>query len=242
VIDAVIDISHSVRVTDFGLARERNAILGVLHKATEGGDWRDPAYQDRRQQAAAAGLLWGAYHFGTHQYSGADQANAFLAAAQPGSETLLALDLELNERNPANSMTLDQAEDFVLTILAATGRLPLVYTHPAWADGRPMGGGKTLGGAVTTQSVISQCDLWLADYRSQPQLPMAWATTGWRLWQYSGESNRSVNSSSPGRNVSGIDHCDRNFFLGDAPALAQYWKSGLQPGLENNSQLVSMAK
>src|SRR5262245_3996057 len=81
-LDAVIDISHNVTVDNFVAVRRSN-ILAVLHKATE-GDWVDPSYAYRRSQAEAAGLLWGAYHFGTGQYSGADQAMGFLSAAQPG--------------------------------------------------------------------------------------------------------------------------------------------------------------
>ena len=114
-LDAVIDISHNVTVTDFAAVRRSN-ILAVIHKVTEGGDWFDPSYATRRRQAEAAGLLWGGYHFGTRQYSGAEQANAFLSACQPGPATVMALDLEPNERKPANTMRLAQAEEFVLTI------------------------------------------------------------------------------------------------------------------------------
>src|SRR6201996_6717162 len=96
-LDAVIDISHLSYVTDFNLMRRHSGILGVIHKASEGGDWVDQTYAERRPQAEAAGLLWGAYHYGSHQYSGADQAQAFLAAAQPGPKTLLALDFEPND-------------------------------------------------------------------------------------------------------------------------------------------------
>src|SRR5262245_3644140 len=91
-LDAVIDISHNVTVSDFQSVRRSN-ILAVIHKATEGGDWIDPSYGIHRRQAESAGLLWGAYHFGTRQYSGADQAAAFLSAAQPNAGTLIALDL-----------------------------------------------------------------------------------------------------------------------------------------------------
>ena len=79
-LDAVIDISHNVRVSDFSLIRKHD-ILAVIHKSTEGGDWIDPSYADRRVQAESAGLLWGAYHFGTRQYSGARQAQSFLMSA-----------------------------------------------------------------------------------------------------------------------------------------------------------------
>src|SRR4030095_899709 len=60
-LDAVIDISHGVTVSDFASVR-RSGILGVIHKATEGGDWVDASYGVRRPEAERAGLLWGAYH------------------------------------------------------------------------------------------------------------------------------------------------------------------------------------
>ena len=88
-LDAVIDISRSVTVSDFRQVRQSN-ILGVIHKASEGGDYADTAYATRRPQADAAGLLWGAYHFGTGQWSGEQQAAYFLAQARPGPRTLLA--------------------------------------------------------------------------------------------------------------------------------------------------------
>src|SRR6478609_343607 len=56
-LDAVIDLSRSVTVTDFRAVRQSN-ILGVIHKATEGGDYTDPVCATRRPQAEAAGLLW----------------------------------------------------------------------------------------------------------------------------------------------------------------------------------------
>src|SRR6266446_1349787 len=92
-LDAVIDISHNVTVSDLALVRRSN-ILGVIHKTTEGGDWYDPSYAPRQAQAESLGLLWGGYHFGTRQHSGAEQANVFLAAARPRPSTLLALDFE----------------------------------------------------------------------------------------------------------------------------------------------------
>src|ERR1700760_3968474 len=74
-LDAVIDISHNVTVTDFTLVRRRSSILGVIHKATEGGDYVDKPYRARPPPPEAAGLLWGPYHFGPRQYPGAQQAN-----------------------------------------------------------------------------------------------------------------------------------------------------------------------
>jgi lysozyme len=223
-IDAVIDMSHMVAVEDFRAIRRSN-ILAVVHKASEGGDWTDPSYAPRRRQAEQAGLLWGAYHFGTRQYSGAQQAQMFLATARPGPTTLMALDFEPNDYNPRNTMTLPQAEAFVQTIYQATGRLPLLYTHPSWADGARHGrAGLRLATPIGPHSLLARCDLWLADYREQPVMPSAWADRGWRLWQYAGDQTAAdIAYGAPPRTVAGVSHCDRNLFAGDAPALYRFW-------------------
>lgn len=223
-LDAVIDVSHNVTVSDFSLVR-RSHILGVLHKVSEGGDWFDPSYAVRRPQAEAAGLLWGGYHFGTRQYSGRKQAEAFLSAAQPGPNTLLALDLEPNDGNPRNTMQLPQAEEFVRTVHHATGRLPLVYTHTAWANGERFGrAGLRLGDGIGRHSILASCDLWLADYSERPEVPYAWASRGWRLWQYVANENEggTAHGAVP-RAVAGVTHCDRNLFAGDDAALYRFW-------------------
>jgi lysozyme len=224
-LDAVIDISHLVEVSDFTLVRQHSNIRGVFHKASEGGDWSDAAYAVRKPQAEAAGLLWGAYHFGTHQYSGEDQAAAFLAAAQPGPATLMALDFEPNDRHPSNTMTVAQAEAFVRTVQSSTGRLPLVYTHPTWANGGYYGhAGLSLGEAISPNSILARCDLWLADYNFEPEMPWAWGKKSWRFWQYAGndDADNAAYGSAP-RSVAGVDHCDRNLFAGDVAALYRYW-------------------
>lgn len=241
-LDGIIDLNHHSNVSDFTLASQAGTLRAVIHKASEGNDWFDPLYAQRRVMAAQAGLWWGAYHFGTRMHSGAEQARAFLGAAQPDGETLLVLDLELNERVPGNSMTLSQAEDFVATIMAATGRLPLLYVQPSWADGQVnRRTGQSLGGAIQPGSLLAGCDLWLADYRQEPELPAAWAERGWRLWQYAGDGGPG--GSGPfgplSRAVPGVDRCDRNVFGGDVAALAAYWSGSSRGGTTRVSSASS---
>src|SRR5260370_2200132 len=224
-LDAVIDISRFVTVTDFRLVRQTN-ILGVIHKATEGGDYADAACAARRPRAEAAGLLWGTYHFGTGQSSGAQQAAFFLAVSRPGPRTLLAMDLEINENNPSNSMTLDQAEAFVQAVAQATGRLPVVYVHPTWANGDPLpNSGLSFGAQITPDSILARCGLWVVDYHDSPEIPRPWATSGWLLWQYA--SDEYAGRRAHGRNsiVQGLDRCDRNLFNGDVAALHRFWNA-----------------
>lgn len=225
-LDAVIDISHGVSVSDFGQVR-RGGILACIHKATEGGDFVDRAYHERQPLAERAGILWGAYHFGTRQYPGQQQANHFLSVVRPGPSTLIALDVEANDYNPNNTMRLSQAEAFVQTIQQRTGRLPVIYIHPKWADGHSMGRRRlSLERPVTTSSILARCNLWVADYRETPEVPSAWATTGWKLWQY--VANEDASHAAYGtipRAIPGISHCDRNLFNGNEAELRRFWRS-----------------
>ncbi|WP_242442875.1 glycoside hydrolase family 25 protein [Magnetospirillum sp. 15-1] len=225
-LNAIIDLHHANGVKSFAAAREASGVLAVIHKASE-GDWQDPRYEERRAEAMGAGLLWGAYHFGTGQHPGRAQARMFLAAARPDPATLLVLDLELNERAPGNTMRLDAAEEFVREIAETTGRLPLLYTHPAWADGEILPGPRgsaSLGGPILPGTALAACDLWLADYRYEPELPRSWETRGWRLWQYAGDD---ANTGGPfrdrAREVRGVDRCDRSVFAGSREDLYRYW-------------------
>ncbi len=222
-IDAVIDISRGVNVSDFRQVK-RSGIIGVIHKASEGGDYADTACAARRPAAEAAGLLWGTYHYATGAMSGARQAAFFLACSRPGPKTLLALDLEANENNPSNSMRLDQAEEFVRAVAEATGRLPVVYVHPTWANGDPLpNSGLSFGARITPASILARCPLWVADYHESPEVPFAWADRGWKLWQYAADESPSHPAYGATTIVAGVSHYDRNLFAGDANALYQFW-------------------
>ena len=224
-LDAVIDISAHSTVSDFRLVRASN-ILAVIHKASEGDFYADPLCAARRPQAEAAGLLWGAYHFGKGDSPGAQQAAFFLRMSQPGRHTLLALDIEANENNPSNSMRLDQAEAFVQAVGNATGRLPLVYVHPTWANGETMLSGLSFGARITPDSILARCGLWVCDYHDSPEIPLAWATSGWRLWQYAGDQRAGRRARGRTRIIQGLDRCDRNLFNGNAAALHRFWTTG----------------
>src|SRR6266542_388983 len=120
-INAVIDLSRNDLRVDFAAAAAAD-IVGVIHKATEGVGYVDPVYAKREPEAREAGLLWGAYHFGTGRGGGADQADYFLGKVGGSTDTLLVLDLEENPSGP--TMSLDQAREFVTRVHTRTGRWP----------------------------------------------------------------------------------------------------------------------
>lgn len=119
----VVDLYHLDSVTSFKTAATAG-ILGVIHKATTGATGKDAKYASRRQPALDAGLLWGAYHWGTHA-NVADQVKNFLKTAAPDENTLVALDFE---KTAGNQMTLAQAREFLTRIEDELGRKAIIYS------------------------------------------------------------------------------------------------------------------
>lgn len=196
-LNVVIDLSHFNTVVGFPEVKA-GGIVGVIHKATQGTGWMDPTYASRKAQALAAGLWWGAYHFGVNE-DGAAQARYFLSKVNPGSQDLLALDFE---ENPSSQMSIDQAEQFVTEIFNQTGRYPGFYSDAL--------AGNMLGGSVN--SVLANCWFWRAEYGgSAPSVPPTWSN--WTMWQYTSSGS-----------VSGIGgECDRDTFNGTMDGLSRLW-------------------
>lgn len=203
-VNVVIDISHHQRDVDLAAAKA-GGIAGAIHKATQGTSFVDPLYATHRQKAAAAGLMWGAYCFGTGT-DGVLQADFFLETVQPGPQTLIALDFEENPHGA--SMTLEEARAFVSHVQAKLGRWPVFY------------GGYYLKQLLGSNGdpVLKNCPLWLAQYGPRPIVPHNWPT--WTLWQYTD----GAHGPQP-HEVPGIGLCDRDIFNGSLQDLQNLWNS-----------------
>jgi len=198
-INLIFDISDNNPTVDFTEAAQAG-MLGVFHKATEGLNFPDQKYHERRTQALAAGLLWGAYHFG-HNYDGTAQAEYFLQQVQPHSTDLLMLDFEVNQ-----GMTTAQAEAFVQYIYQQTGRYPGLYTSTGYLEQQ----------GATTSTILHNCWLWLAEYNTvitNPVMPPNWPAP-WTMWQY---------TSGPETVPGVVGDCDRDRFNGSIMGLQQLW-------------------
>lgn len=205
-LNAVVDLSHYQANVDFARVKAAG-IVGVIHKATQGPNIVDPTYR-RRADALKAGLLWGAYHFGT-KGDGATQADYFLANAQPTASTLIALDFEDNK---GSTMSLDDARKFVQRVFDVTGRYVGLYSNNFLFD--------ALAGLPQPDPLLKNCFLWYSRYRNQAPsgLPSTFPT--WTLWQYTD----GTNGSDP-HTVDGIGPCDRDCFNGDLNGLKTLWNS-----------------
>ncbi|PLP97643.1 glycoside hydrolase family 25 protein [Cupriavidus pauculus] len=209
-IDVIIDINHD---NHFDAVKAKNAgVRAVIHKASEGATFQDPLYRQRRQQALAAGLLWGAYHFSSARQA-SDQAENFLAATQVGdatvdnSATLFCLDFEPSSSGP--DMTLAQAHDFVTRVRDKTGRWPMIY------------GGNMLRDAVQAHGadpILKNCPLWYARYRSQPVGIPVDTWPHFTLWQYTdGKLGPAPHA------FAGLAATDRDCYVGDEAGLKKAW-------------------
>lgn len=203
-LNAVIDLSHhngSVNLKSAAAA----GIVGVVQKATQGVQYTDPTYKLNRTKAQKAGLLWGAYHFGTGS-EGTQQAAHFLDTVDDPKGMLLVLDFEHNPIGP--SMTLEEARAFVTHVQVKTGVFPGLY-----------------GGAYLKQlighgsdSVLGQCWLWLAQYGPTAVVPPNWKT--WTMWQYTD----GAFGPDP-HTVPGVGRCDRDLFNGSEANLKTLWQA-----------------
>jgi lysozyme len=201
-LNVVIDISHFNGDVDLQQAAAAG-ILGVIQKATQGLGFVDPTFATNRQKAHSAGLLFGAYHFGTGG-DGVQQAEHLLRTLGDVSNTLLVLDLEANPVGP--TMSLDDARAFVTRVNAATGRFPGLYSGSFIKE--------TLGDA--SDPVLSQCWFWLAQYDPTPVVPANWPT--WTMWQYTD----GAYGPEP-HQVPGVGRCDRDMFNGPEQQLRRLW-------------------
>jgi lysozyme len=204
-LNVVIDISHHQKNVDFGKVKA-DGIVGVIHKATQGFRFVDERYEERRQRALDAGLLWGAYHFGVGG-DASEQADHFLNVVNPDEQTLLALDYEPNPQGP--TMTLNQARDFVTHVNDVVGRFPGLYSGHLIKE--------QLGNVTEPDPVLRNCFLWIAQFRDAPtRIPPTFPT--FTFHQY---TDGAVGPEP--HEVEGIGPCDRDRFNGGLENLKKLW-------------------
>ena len=203
IINAVVDLSHHNGAVDLEKAKE-DGIIGVIHKATQGLAYVDPDYSINRQKALDAGILWGAYHFGTGG-DGLKQADHFLDVVGTDPGVLPALDFEPNPQG--TNMSLEEAHDFIERIVKVTGRYPGFYSGHYIKE--------LLGNKK--DPLLERCWLWLAQYGPKATVPPAWSS--WTLWQY---TDGTIGPEP--HTIQGIGRCDRDKFNGNEESLRKLWQ------------------
>ncbi|MCR1161293.1 lysozyme [Paenarthrobacter sp. UW852] len=165
-------------------------------KATEGNYYLNENYAQQYDGSRNAGMVRGAYHFAIPNWSsGADQARYFVANGggwtADGYTLPPVLDIEYNPYagrtingfyfgNTCYDMSKAQlgqwAADFGNTVMALTGRFPVIYSTTDWWN------------TCVGNSTFGSYPLWIASYWNNPTntpgtLPVSWGN--YSMWQYS---------------------------------------------------------
>ena len=169
-----IDVSRHQGEIDWRKVADAGIAFAWI-KATEGGDYLDPAFHRNWIAAGEVGIKRGAYHFVYWCRPAKDQAAWFVANVPDEPDALPpVLDVEWNvaSRSCPGKVARDKARPEIGIMIAemrrAYAKPPIVYA-PAdiFAD--------LLGGAPL------DADLWARDLGSAP----AYGEKPWRVWQYS---------------------------------------------------------
>ena len=176
-----IDISHwqgTINWTKVAAAGKKFAFM----KASESTDFVDNTYITNRQQAGAAGLYVGAYHFAQPSTGAGDaiaEADHFIDTATPASGDLIpVLDLERSGSLPQAALTA-WVQAFLQRVNERVGVKAIIYVSPNFW--------RTYMGDTTWFGANGYDILWVAHWTTgtTPIVPGGnWGGDGWTFWQY----------------------------------------------------------
>lgn len=158
-----VDVSNNQATVDFKAIKAAGA-FGVYLKVSEGTTFADPTYKSRRDEAKAAGLQVGGYHFGHPKNDPAQELEFFLSLLKLEKGDLKpALDLEVNDDESAVKVHTFAAR-FLSGLEAKTGDLPVLYS------GSPFMRANVLD--------VLPARKWIPSYGARP------ADFKWDAWQF----------------------------------------------------------
>lgn len=169
-----IDVSEYQGTIDWGKVAQAGISFAYI-KATEGLTLVDNMLAQNFSNAKQAGILRGAYCY-AHPGAGSAvaQANYFVETLKSHGgfgELPPALDLEDNGGLDSAALT-TWVEDWMNQVQHATGKKPILYTYPAFADSN------------LQSSLAQNIPIWIANYGvNEPENAAGWST--WTFWQYS---------------------------------------------------------
>ena len=168
-----VDVSSYQADIDMNALKEQN-IEFVFIKATEGSTIKDARFADNWENAKAAGLLSGAYHFFSFDSEGRTQAINFIETVGPDlkGRLLPVVDVEYygdKEQNPPEKEdVVRELRAFLEALEAEYGVKPLIYTSPGIYE-------KYIKGE------FDEYKRWMSSLYT----PLSWNyKDDWYIWQY----------------------------------------------------------
>ena len=171
----------------------------IFIKATEGGDFKDPQFNENYKNAKKCGFPVGAYHFYRFCKTGNEQADNFIAAVQKGqSELPPVVDLEFGgncQTDKTKNQIIREIQDYILKIKDYYHQQPIIYVTSEFYD-------------IYIADYFKDCPVWIRDIYNNPKLP---DNRKWMFWQFANKGH-----------LSGIDgYVDLNVFNGDSIAFGK---------------------
>jgi lysozyme len=179
-------------------------------KATDGGDYLDPNFRTNWEQARAAGIPRGAYHF-VYWCRPASEQVAWFAANVPAEPDALppVLDLEWNNGSSCkHSLSREEVLEKVRVLLAGmeahTGKVPVIYTDINFHRD-------------VLEGVQIDNPMWLRSVAAQPH--ERYSNRAFTFWQY------TQTGTVPGIRT----EVDRNAWYGSESDWIQFFLTGCDP-------------
>lgn len=173
----ILEMSHGDGVVIDAIAALRaKGVFGVIHNASYGSNFIDPAYTERRKAVAEAGLLWGASHF-LDSSNADDQAAFFLESAGVSDINSDPILLSVTYNNSTYQPTLEQLLRFISAVDRASppGVQTVLHSGNLIRETlRPYNGGFQNPAMVGVEMFFAQHRLWLSENGPKEQIPYPW--------------------------------------------------------------------
>ncbi len=215
----VIDAFYNNSI-DWAEMRKDARVAGIIHKATEGDDFNDPAYSTRRQTAKALGYKWGSYHL-LKKGDPVKQANFYLATIGNSAGEIMALDVECTTYSKCGvekyRVSADEIKTFLNVIKEKTGRYPIFYANQSVV--------LDLSQNHANDEILTKTQLWYARFKSHvTDFPVGiWKK--YKFWQFSSEINCADDKECLYRVPGTLSDMDINVFNGTVDELKTNWAS-----------------
>jgi len=171
-----LDVSRWQGPIDWHTAKASGVSFAFI-KATEGGDFTDPMFDEHRSGAQAAGVPWGAYHYYYFCRPAAEQARWFIEHVPKGADLPHVLDMEWTPHSKTCTLRPDgqtiraEAQKFLNILERHYGRRPIVYTTVDFYHDTHVGR-------------LPKTEFWLRSVAGHPR--EVYPNAIWRFWQYTG--------------------------------------------------------
>ncbi len=214
----VIDAFHGNTINWDKLKTDKR-VVGILHKATEGLDFTDSKYTERKLEAKKRGYKWGSYHL-LRKGDPIGQAKFYLRnIGKNTSDEIMSLDVECTDHSNCNiekyRVSIEEIKLFLNYVKRKTGRYPIFYGNQSAV--------KDLSTRFPNDKLLTKIPLWYARFKLEvTDFPKGiWKT--YAFWQFSSEINCKPSKPCLYR-VPGTQHdMDVNVYNGSIDELRRKW-------------------